>query len=242
MIYAYRSEKGVRDHNEDSIFVPTKHEMSLAIVADGMGGHNAGNVASSLAVKTAAAELKRGGRGLPEILVHKAISKANTAVYELALKDSNLSGMGTTMVLALPFRSRYIAANVGDSRIYQIYSSGGMRQVTTDHSYVAELVALGYITPEQAKTHPKRNLITRALGTSQNEKIDITNETWDKDDVLVLCTDGLCGTLDDKVIELTVREAATLDIAASMLVEKALKAGSTDNISVVLVQNTEVLL
>lgn len=239
MIYAFKSEKGIREHNEDSVFVPTKSEMSLVIVADGMGGHNAGNVASALAVRTVASELKRGGVGTPNMLVHKAVSKANTAVYELSCKDPKLKGMGTTMVLALLFRSRYVAANVGDSRLYQIFASGGMRQISIDHSYVGELVAAGYITPAQAKTHPKRNLITRALGTSEEERIDVFSETWEKDDILVLCTDGLCGTLDDEIIENTVRSSNDLNEAAELLVEKALKAGSTDNISVVLVKNGE---
>ncbi len=242
MIYAFRSEKGIREHNEDSIFIPTKGEMSLAIVADGMGGHSAGNVASALAVRTVASELKRGGSGSPDVLVEKAIRKSNTAVYDLSCKDPKLKGMGTTMVLALMFRSRYVAANVGDSRIYQIFASGGMRQISIDHSYVGELVAAGYITPAQAKTHPKRNLITRALGTSPEEKIDVFRESWSKDDILVLCTDGLCGTLDDEIIENIVRKSETLDIAANSLVEKALSAGSTDNISVVLVKNGEARL
>ncbi|MBQ9832575.1 MAG: Stp1/IreP family PP2C-type Ser/Thr phosphatase [Clostridia bacterium] len=239
MIYAYKSEKGIRAQNEDSVFVPTKSEMSLVIVADGMGGHSAGNVASALAVKTVAAELKRGGAGTPNSLVEKAVCKANTAIYELASKEHKFRGMGTTMVLALLFRSRYVAANVGDSRLYHIYASGGMKQISVDHSYVGELVAAGYITQEQAKTHPKRNLITRALGTSETERVDIFNETWEKGDILVLCTDGLCGTLDDDVIERTVREEADLNRAASLLVENALQAGSTDNISVILVKNEE---
>ena len=240
MIYAARSVTGKRANNEDSVFVPKGGEISLAIVADGMGGHSAGNVASAIAVETVASELKKGGPGSPAALVTNAVNHANTAIYEYAKAHPECRGMGTTLVMALLFNTRFIAANVGDSRLYH-YHVGKLRQVTVDHSYVAELVASGYITKEEAARHPRRNLITRALGTQACERVDLFECEWEAGDVLLLCSDGLYSELEDHDLVRALEKNDTLDAACAALVELALASGSRDNVSVVLVKNGEVL-
>ncbi|MDD6046090.1 MAG: Stp1/IreP family PP2C-type Ser/Thr phosphatase [bacterium] len=240
MIYAARSVTGKRANNEDSVFVPKGGEISLAIVADGMGGHSAGNVASAIAVETVASELKKGGSGSPAALVTNAVNHANTAIYEYAKAHPECRGMGTTLVMALLFNTRFIAANVGDSRLYH-YHAGKLRQVTVDHSYVAELVASGYITKEEAARHPRRNLITRALGTQACERVDLFECEWETGDVLLLCSDGLYSELEDHDLVRALEKNDTLDAACAALVELALASGSRDNVSVVLVKNGEVL-
>ena len=240
MIYAARSVTGKRANNEDSVFVPKGGEISLAIVADGMGGHSAGNVASAIAVETVASELKKVGPGSPAALVTNAVNHANTAIYEYAKAHPECRGMGTTLVMALLFNTRFIAANVGDSRLYH-YHVGKLRQVTVDHSYVAELVASGYITKEEAARHPRRNLITRALGTQACERADLFECEWEAGDVLLLCSDGLYSELEDHDLVRALEKNDTLDDACAALVELALASGSRDNVSVVLVKNGEVL-
>ena len=239
MIYAARSVTGKRANNEDSFFVPKGGEISLAIVADGMGGHSAGNIASAIAVEAVASELKKGGPGGPAALVMNAVNHANTAVFEYASAHPECKGMGTTLVMALLFKTRFVAANVGDSRLYH-YHAGKLRQVTVDHSYVAELVASGYITREEAAHHPRRNLITRALGTRACERVDIFECDWEENDALLLCSDGLYSELEDEDLVRVLKESETPDAACASLVELALASGSRDNVSVVLVENGEV--
>ncbi|MBE5784243.1 MAG: Stp1/IreP family PP2C-type Ser/Thr phosphatase [Clostridiales bacterium] len=239
MIYAARSVTGKRANNEDSVYVPKYGEISLAVVADGMGGHSAGNVASAMAVETVAAELKKGGAGSPSTLVKSAVNRANTAVYDYARAHSECRGMGTTLVLALVFKTRFVAANVGDSRLYH-YHAGKLTQITADHSYVAELLASGYITKEEALRHPRRNLITRALGTRASEKADVFECAWEENDILLLCSDGLYSELEDKALLEMIEKYKNIEDACDALVRLALDAGSTDNVSAVLVKNGEV--
>lgn len=237
MRYAARSEQGKRPQNEDNLFIPSRPgDIPLAVVADGMGGHNAGNMASSLAVETAVAELRKGGMGGPESLLQKALAKANSTVYTYSFTHPNCRGMGTTIVLALVFKSRYVAANIGDSRLYH-FDGTDLTQISRDHSYVAELLAAGQITQEQALRHPRRNIITRALGTNETERADIFKGEWKQGDMLLLCTDGLYDVLDDRDMARVLRESASLEEACKELVDIALYGGSSDNISVVLVQN-----
>ncbi|HWQ58385.1 MAG TPA: Stp1/IreP family PP2C-type Ser/Thr phosphatase [Clostridia bacterium] len=238
MRYASKSVTGVRAQNQDAVFVPRGGEISLAVVADGMGGHSAGDIASGIAVTSVVAELKKGGTGNAAALVTSAVTAANKAVYEKAVADPSLRGMGTTLVLALLFNTRYIAANVGDSRLYYI-SGETIEQITKDHSYVAELVALGYITRQEAARHPRRNLITRALGTRENERVDIFEREWAKGDKLVLCSDGLYSELSEEDILHTVLSTDDLQAACEDLVDCALYSGSRDNVSIVIVSNEE---
>lgn len=238
MRYASKSVTGKRAQNQDAVFIPRGGEISLAVVADGMGGHSAGDVASMIAVNTVVAELKKGGSGSAGSLVLEAVNAANAAVYGKAAGDAALRGMGTTMVLALLFNTRYVAANVGDSRLYQI-SGDHIEQITKDHSYVAELVALGYITRQEAAHHPRRNLITRALGTRESERIDIFEREWRRGDRLLLCSDGLYSVLDEEDILHTVLSTDDLQQVCDDLVDCALYSGSKDNVSAVLVCNEE---
>ena len=239
MKYAARSEQGKRIHNEDSLFIPSRPgEIALAVIADGMGGHNAGSTASELAVETVVAELKRGGMGTPEELILSALYKANAAIYDYSIRTPNCRGMGTTLTLAMVFKSRFIAANIGDSRLYY-FNGRSLEQVTNDHSYVAELVAAGHITQEEAMHHPRRNIITRALGTREHEQADVFKGNWEPGDLLMLSTDGLFASLADEEMARVLREEADMDQACDRLVENAIYGGSTDNISVVLIRNEE---
>ena len=238
MIYAARSITGKRAKNEDAVFIPKGGEISLVAVADGMGGHNAGNVASAIAVETLGSELKKGGPGGPAALVRDAVNHANTAVFEYAKAHPECRGMGTTLVMALLFKTRFVAANVGDSRLYHFHA-GQLHQVTADHSYVAELVASGYLTPEEAAHHPRRNLITRALGTRACERVDIFECEWEENDALLLCSDGLYSELNEQDLVGVLEKSDTPDAACTALVELALDSGSQDNVCVVLVKNGE---
>ena len=239
MIYAARSEKGRRLKNEDHFFIPARSgDIPLAVVADGMGGHNAGETASALAVETVVSELRKGGMGSPEALILSALKKANDTVYNFSVTHPNCRGMGTTMVLAMAFKTRYVVANIGDSRLYY-YNGETLQQITEDHSYVAELVAAGHITREEAQHHPRRNIITRALGARTGEQADIFKGQWETGDMLMLCTDGLFGVLDDRDMARVLMEESNMEEACRQLVEMALYGGSTDNISVALVKNEE---
>ncbi len=238
MRYASKSVTGVRSQNQDAVFVPRGGEISLAVVADGMGGHSAGDVASRIAVSTVVGELKKGGTGSASSLISGAMAAANAAVFEMAASDPQLRGMGTTMVLALLFNTRYVAANVGDSRLYHIRGES-IEQITRDHSYVAELVSLGYITRQEAARHPRRNLITRAIGTRENERVDLFEREWNRGDRLVLCTDGLYCELEDEDILRTILTSDDMQQACDDLVDCALYSGSRDNVSIVIVSNEE---
>ena len=157
----------------------------------------------------------------------------------MALSNTDLTGMGTTAVVVLLYPTKFTAAHIGDSRIYH-YDGMMLRRVTKDHSFVQELVSSGVITEEQARVHPQRNIITRAIGTSRFEKADASVKGWKKGDLLLLCSDGLCGSVDDMEIEAVLRSSKDLLYCCDELTERAMKNGSSDNITVVLIQNTEV--
>jgi protein phosphatase len=144
--------------------------------------------------------------------------------------------MGTTLTLAMLFPDQYIAANIGDSRLYY-FDGWSITQVTHDHSLVAVLVANGEITLEEANVHPQRNIITRALGTSEHEEADFFQRRWVKDDVLLLCSDGLYGSVTDEEMEDALRKDVPLTEICDELVSRALSAGATDNVTVVLARN-----
>lgn len=239
MIYAYRSEKGLRKMNEDSFYVPDEGKRPVVIVADGMGGHIAGEVASRMAIENIVRVIDNAEPGQSTVtLLRRAISEANTAVFDLSMTDDNYSGMGTTVVMALLEPDKYTVANIGDSRIYH-FDGSMLRRVTKDHSYVQELVSAGMITEEQAKVHPQRNLVTRALGTSRFEKADAGVRSWKTGDLLLLCSDGLCGSVDDKQIENILRTDPDLLDCCDKLAEFAIEEGSSDNITIVIVKNEE---
>lgn len=239
MIYAYRTEKGLRARNEDSCRIPNEGERPLVIVADGMGGHLAGNIASSTAVKVISAYAAQAPVELGAVpMLRQAIAAANRCIFESAQKDADCVGMGTTVVLALLEPTRYTAAHIGDSRLYQYKNeSRKLFRITKDHSYVQELVMAGYITEEQALTHPQRNILTRAVGTSGFEKADVATHSWRRGDRLLLCSDGLCGTVPDRDIESVLRKVEDPLDCCDALTDLALANGSTDNITVVIAVN-----
>jgi len=243
MIYQGASLKGIRENNEDCIYLPRRGEISLVLLADGMGGHNAGEIASRLAVQTAAKAIRKGSFQSPEERILRGVEEANRAVYTHAQQTEDCQGMGTTLVLALLFHSHFLCANVGDSRLYHYRKNGELRRISRDHSYVAELVEAGIITEEQARLHPKRNIITRALGTAEKEKADLFDVDWEEGDMVLLCSDGLYEVLPDGELEGILKiHSGDLSVACRALTDKALENGSRDNISVVLVKNSEELL
>ncbi len=239
MRYAYRSDTGLRKHNEDSFFVPGEGELPVVIVADGMGGHRAGEVASSMTIDRITGCINAAERGQSSItLLRQAVNEANREVFDLAMTDDRYTGMGTTVVMALLERNKYTVANIGDSRLYH-YDGQRLHRVTKDHSYVQELVSSGLITEEQAMDHPQRNLVTRAVGTSRFEKADVGVKSWKNGDVLMLCSDGLCGSVGDREMERVIASDDDLLSCCDELCGLALENGSTDNITVVLVKNEE---
>ena len=239
MKYAVKTDIGKRVHNEDSYLLSEKNEFPMLFaVADGMGGHAAGAVASKLAVEQLASfdRLTEPDREL-ELLRH-AIESANLGIYRAAEKDRALSGMGTTLVAALILGREYIAANVGDSRMYQ-YHDKTLETVTTDHSLVEQLVLAGAITKEEARVHPQRNIITRAMGVSPVVDVDLFERVWSAGDILLLCSDGLHGAVEEEDMISVLSSARTLESMCELLVQLALDNGGTDNITVILIRFEE---
>lgn len=232
-----RTEKGLREQNEDSYYVMNEDALRAVAVSDGMGGHAAGEIASRIAVKTLADVLKHSEK-IDASALRSAFLKANEAVFDAASRDEALHGMGATLVCAVLFPDCYIAANVGDSRLYH-YHDMTLTQISHDHSFVAELVRRKLITKEEAKTHPRRNLITRAIGTDRSIKADLFPCEWAPNDILLLCSDGLSGSVEEEEMCQVLRTMSSLDDGCSRLIELALTNGSTDNITVVLARNSE---
>lgn len=240
-IYGLTDEGLVRDHNEDCIsWFPEK---GLAILADGMGGHNAGEVASELAVTSITDALEEILS--PEIkdvcdldfkeVVHEAVIFANDEINQHAKLHPECTGMGTTIVMTLFHGNSVILASVGDSRIYR-FRKGELKQVTTDHSLVQEMIDNGYMSEEEAIKSTNRNLITRALGISEDVKVDVTQNDIEKDDIYLLCSDGLSDMInDEEIFSALVKFRQDLKRASEELVKLAKEHGGHDNVSVILV-------
>jgi PPM family protein phosphatase len=217
-----------RRHNEDAFVC----EPPIFAVADGMGGAQAGELASRLAA-AAVGRAEPGGRTGRERVV-ALIEEANRSVYERAAGDQSVSGMGTTMTVALVEDDHVWIGHVGDSRAY-LFRAGALEQVTDDHSLVAELVRSGRLTPDEAGNHPHRSVITRALGTDADVAVDVMAVPTQPGDLFVLCSDGLTTMVDDAtILELLELQRGDLDAAARSLVDRANEAGGEDNITVVL--------
>jgi len=237
---AARTDLGLcREINEDRVFADP--ERDLLILADGMGGHSAGEVASSLAVSAIAAylaEAPNGGLDTEGIaaLLTRAVERAHEAILAKAAGDPDLRGMGTTVVLALSRPGVLHIAHVGDSRAYLFDSrKRSLRQLTRDHSLVAQMVEAGQITPKEARSHRLRNYLMRSLGSSAPLEVDAQAVPWGPGDCLLLCSDGLTNMVDDRGIEkLLVRSAGDLDGGCRALVAAANAKGGKDNISVIL--------
>jgi protein phosphatase len=240
MLSAGKTDVGkVRQNNEDSLLIsnePVGVLPNLFVVADGMGGHKAGEVASSLAIKYCCEYLTNNAEGRGEILdtLIDAVRFANAMVHELGLKDESYSNMGTTFTSCCISGGKAYIAHVGDSRLYKI-NANETERVTTDHSYVEEMLRAGRITPEEAENHPDRNIITRALGTDGDVKADGTVIDVKQGDMLLICSDGLNTMLKDAEIADILNSDLLLQQKADRLVEAANEKGGRDNISVILI-------
>jgi PPM family protein phosphatase len=213
----------VRERNEDSFLV----DPPLYAVADGMGGHRGGEVASELALETVEA-LSRSGRGS----LSDQVREANRAVFERSMTDRTVSGMGTTLTAAMVDDSGAHLAHVGDSRAY-LLRAGALRQLTEDHTLVNRMVKAGEISTDEAETHPHRNVLLRALGTEPDVKVDSEDVPLIDGDRLVLCSDGLTGMVTEDQIQAILETTPSPQDAATRLVRAANRAGGIDNITVV---------
>ncbi len=234
-----------REHNEDSIGWDTG--LGLVLLADGMGGHNAGEIASELAVTTIREALH--DVLLPELVeanvinfadaVREAVVYANEEIHLQAHQRIECAGMGTTLVMALFHDKKITYAHVGDSRIYR-FRNGEVEQITSDHSLVQEMVDNGYLSEEEAMLSTNRNLITRALGIAPDVEVDVVTNDLEQDDVYLLCSDGLSDLVDEEDMQATLlQHQKGLHAAAQTLVDLANARGGTDNISVILVALNE---
>ena len=211
-------------------------ESALYGVADGMGGHKGGETASRVALQVFRNAI---GQKKPDAdALRMAVEAANRRVYEMSARDDTLSGMGTTMSMIWQDTNRLLIAHVGDSRIYRL-RDGQLQQITNDHSFVAELVRNNIITPEMAKTHPQRNIITRAVGVDPFVQVDVLQEELLPGDIWLICSDGLHGMVEDGEIQ-TILSEMELEDAAERLISRALENGGHDNVTFVLLSNTEV--
>ena len=230
-----------RGMNQDAYYASQPSDsVGLYIVADGMGGCNGGEVASTLAVTAAKnfiennfAETEHTKESLQE-LVKNGIEYANMLVYEKSKEVPELEGMGTTIEVALVHNNRVYIGHVGDSRIYRIRKEF-IRKLTTDHSYVQKLVKDGTISKEEAVHHPKKNMLTKALGCTSFVEPDVTVKGFLKDDILVLTSDGLTNMVKDQEIYEIVKD--NIEVATDKLIDKANENGGLDNITVIIVLN-----
>ncbi len=238
MIFALCTHIGqVRQRNEDSAYIPMPAWPVFIAVADGMGGHNAGEKASAMAISTLTERLI-GENPLPAKALVGAVREANSVIFAHAKSDPACRGMGTTLTAAIFEDNTLYVANVGDSRAY-LLSGKAFKQLTVDHSLVEELVLSGQLTREQAEVSPQRNIITRALGTSAGVNVDIFEAAWTEGDVLLLCTDGLTTHLSDADIQAILKSGVALQERAEALVGLANERGGRDNITVALAERRE---
>lgn len=235
MEYAASSRIGKRPRNEDRFYIPVPDGAAgLAMVADGMGGHRSGDIASSVGAE-AAEKVIRTSRGKAASRLKRAVSEANRAVFTLSREQPECEGMGTTMTVALAGARQWTLAQVGDSRAY-LWENGTLCQLTQDHSLVAEMVRQGTLTPEEARVHPHRNIITRAVGTALTVETDIYEVPLTAGQTLLLCSDGLTDPLTDGEIADWLGRALPLQEIAEGLTAAAEENGGTDNITAVLVR------
>ena len=230
-----------RNSNQDFVYASDQKVgrlPSLLIVADGMGGHAAGDLASRVCVETAVSSIEGSGQTETIPILAEAVQKANQAVLKKAAEKPEYAGMGTTIVAAVIDGNTLYVANVGDSRLYLI-DDDRIDQITLDHSLVAEMVRSGRISPEQMRNHPEKNIITRAVGGEENVEADFFDVGLHKGDVVLLCSDGLTNMVEDEQIFRIVRREKTLRDAGQKLISAANSAGGRDNISVVLARLTD---
>ena len=226
-----------RDVNQDYVYMtnePVGILPNLYIVADGMGGHNAGDFASRFAVKVLLEDLESKSGGHPEQLIRDAVAVVNKKLIEEAAHDSGMDGMGTTLVVATMIDNTMYFANVGDSRLYLIRDN--IHQLTCDHSLVQEMVRMGGMGEEEAKNHPDKNIITRAIGAKEGVEVDLFEQRLEQEDIILMCTDGLSNMVEDEEIYKIVKSSRDLVEGVERLIEKANENGGRDNIGVILIE------
>ena len=233
---ALRTDIGkVRRQNEDAAWFDLDH--GVFAVADGMGGHLAGEVASGMAISAVKQMVQQHAMASISVM-RSAVMDAHEAIVRHAKENPACSGMGTTLSMMWRGGHYMYIAHVGDSRIYR-FRDRTLERITQDHSLVEELVRARIITPEEARTHPRRNIITRALGTQGENQPDLLAADMKPGDLWLLCTDGLCGMITDEEIARVLSSGASLDMMASSLIQKALDAGGRDNVTLVLCREEE---
>ncbi len=231
-----------RKQNQDSIFICDDFEnVKYFIIADGMGGVNGGEIASATAISAIKSYIDENIYDMELVedqinnLIRGAISRANKEIYEIAEKNEAYKGMGTTVILAITFGNRVYIGHIGDSRIYRIRKNI-IRQLTTDHSYVQALLKEGTITKEQAYNHPQKNILLKVVGCEPYIEPDILVKGFLKDDVLLMCTDGLTNMLtNEEIFNIITNEKDDLENVCKHLINVANENGGNDNISVILV-------
>jgi protein phosphatase len=240
----------VRDHNEDTIACDP--EIGLMVLADGMGGYNAGEVASGIAVKTIVGLVReaveredwrvhdpQAGLTRASIILRDAIVRANKIIFQTARTQPQCEGMGTTVVGALFFDNRVSIAHVGDSRLYRLRSDG-LEQLTMDHSLLQELVDRGFYSAEEAQRAANKNYVTRALGVEPNVDVEVQEHPVHKGDLYLICSDGLSDMVEDDDIHLTISTfGANLENATKQLIQLGNDNGGKDNISVLVTEVVE---
>ena len=225
-----------RNNNQDSIFFsdqPIGPLPNLYIVADGMGGHKAGDQASKMAIDITVDFVKNSTLGNPIAVLKRAMIYANNEIYKAASKDPELTGMGTTMVVAVAQEGKLYVANVGDSRLYVVNSE--IKQITMDHSLVEELIRKGELERKRGRNHPEKNIITKAMGSKEEVIPDFFEIDINSEDKYLLCSDGLSNMVEDDEIRDIVVDNYKLEDIAQALVDRANYYGGSDNISVVVI-------
>ncbi len=237
----------VRSHNEDSIAADA--EVGLVVLADGMGGYNAGEVASGIATTVITTELRQvveatpphsakatEGETLAEKMLREQILKANTSIFRAAQSQPQYAGMGTTLVVALFYDNKVAVAHIGDSRLYRLRANK-FEQVTRDHSLLQEQIDGGFISKQEARLSANKNLVTRALGIDASVEPEIHEYTAEVGDVYLLCSDGLCDMVSDEDISMALQTiGSNLKLCAQQLIQMANDNGGRDNVSVILVR------
>lgn len=244
MKFGVKSDKGlVRIINEDSYNVLAGYTgvPVTFIIADGMGGHNSGEVASKLAVDYTSKQILEYPESLcreESVLasIKEIMEKANSYVYAKSLEHRENAGMGTTLIIAVICEQKLYIGHIGDSRVYHI-RDGRMSRITTDHSFIEELIKTGSLTREEAERHPKRNIITRALGCSEEIEIDFYSCEIEGSDIFVMCTDGLTNMVTENEIMEVLEKMEDPELTCDELVQRANRMGGEDNITVIVFNN-----
>ena len=227
----------IRAGNEDNLYADADQERGLFIVADGMGGHAAGEVASEMAVQIVARELAEAGEVASDatrVRMVEALKAANRAIYERTIVEAEKQGMGTTASCLLLGQGHWLIGHIGDSRIY-LMRDGSFRQLTKDHSYVQEQVDAGFLTPEQARYHPYSNVITRCVGANADVEVDILTGDLRAGDLFLLASDGLTGMVEDALMRRLIEARNSPGRMVDALINEANRRGGLDNITAIVV-------